>query len=86
MYKIRLYKEAAKYYRRLDAKKQQKINVAIESLRENPVEGPHVKMLKGRLEGKCRYAVGDLRIIYSVNREEETVYVAAIGPRGDVYK
>lgn len=86
MYKIRLYKEAAKYYKRLDAKKEQKIHVAIESLRENPIEGPHVKMLKGRLEGKYRYAVGDLRMVYSIDRVEATVYVEAIGSRGDVYK
>ena len=29
---------------------------------------------------------GDLRIVYSVNREEKTVLIEAIGPRGDIYK
>jgi mRNA interferase RelE/StbE len=53
---------------------------------QNPFEGPHIKKLRGRLEGKCRYDVGTLRIIYYVDTIEEIIYVEAIGPRGDIYK
>lgn len=53
---------------------------------QNPYEGSHIKKLKGKLEGKYRYAIGDLRIIYRVNAEERTVFIEAIGPRGDIYK
>ena len=42
------------------------------------------KRLRGTHEGKYRYAVGDLRIVYSVNREEKTVLI--MGPRVDIYK
>ena len=77
MYKLEFYKQAAKYYSKLDTKTQRRINIAVDEMVKNPLEGPHVKKLKGRLEGKYRYDVGSLRIIY---------YVEAIGSRGDIYK
>ncbi len=52
----------------------------------NPLEGLHIKRLRGTQEGKYRYAVGDLRIVYWVNEEEKTIFIEAIGPRGDIYK
>lgn len=86
MYKVVFYKEAAKYYSKLDAAKQKRIDAAINELLEDPFEGPHIKKLKGRLEGKYRYATDGLRIIYVVETENKIVYLDAIGPRGDVYK
>ncbi len=52
---------------------------------ENPFEGSHIKKLKGRLEGKYRYNIGGLRVIYYVDVDNKIIYVEAIGPRGDVY-
>jgi len=51
-----------------------------------PLEGPHIKKLKGRLDEKYRYHLGDLHIIYFISVDENIIYVDAIGPRGDVYK
>ncbi len=45
-------------------KTARRINKAIDKIAEDPGEGPHIKSLKGRLEGKYRYAVGDLRIVW----------------------
>lgn len=42
--------------------------------------------LEEGLEGKYRYDVDGLRIIYVVNSSDETVIIEAIGPRGDIYK
>jgi len=64
MYKPFLFKKAANYYKNLDAKAVQRINQAIEKMIANPMEGPHIKRLRGQLLGKYRYAVGDLRIVY----------------------
>ncbi len=86
MYKVSLHKKAAKYYERLDDKTVRRINKAIEEISNNPLEGFHIKRLRGKHEGRYRYAVGDLRIVYRVNTETEVVLVEAIGPRGDVYK
>ena len=86
MYKVSLHKKAIKYYESLNDKTAKKINKAIEEISENPFEGPHIKKMRGRHEGKYRYAVGDLRIVYRVNTENKIVLIEAIGPRGDVYK
>jgi len=86
MYKPLLYKRAAKYYQGLDPKKSQRINQAIAKIIENPLEGPHVKKLRGSYEGKYRYAVGNLRIVYEVDLDKQVVLIEAIGPRGDIYK
>lgn len=86
MYKVSLHKKAVKYYESLDDKTARRINKAVEEMRENPFEGYHIKRLRGRLEGKYRYAIGDLRIVYRANAESKIVLIEAIGPRGDVYK
>lgn len=86
MFKICLHKKAAKYYQGLDDKTTERINAAIEEIGKSPINGPHIKRLKGKLEGKYRYDVGGLRIVYVVNTGDETVLIEAIGPRGDIYK
>ncbi|MEW6608703.1 MAG: type II toxin-antitoxin system RelE/ParE family toxin [bacterium] len=86
MYKVFLHKKAIKYYESLDDKIAGRINKAIESISKNPLEGTHIKRLRGICEGKYRYAVGNLRIVYRVNVEDKIVLIEAIGPRGDIYK
>ena len=86
MYKVKIHKLAAKYYKKLDSKNKRKINKAITEIMNNPFDINKTKKLKGRLEGKYRYAIGNLRIIYSVNEKEKVIYIEAIGPREDIYK
>lgn len=64
----------------------QRMNKAIEKMVENPLQGPQIKRLKGQYQGKYRYAVGDLRIVYQVDLEKKIIFIEAIGPRGDIYK
>ena len=47
---------------------------------ENPREGQHIKKLMGEHEGKYRYEVGDLRIVYRILEDEKIVLIEAIGP------
>ena len=86
MYKVSPHKKAVKYYQSLDDKIAKRINKAIEAISKNPLEGPHIKRLRGTHEGKFRYAVGDLRIVYRVTEEDKIILIEAIGPRGDIYK
>lgn len=86
MYKPFFHKRASKYYKSLDDKTARRVNKAIGDMTKIPFEGTHIKRLRGKLEGKYRYAVGDLRIVYQVKVEEGTILIEAIGPRGDVYK
>ena len=85
-YKVQIFKQAVKYYNKLDTKTQRKINNAIETITKSPMEGFHIKKLKGELEGKHRYDVGGLRIIYFVDTKEKIISIEAIGSRGDIYK
>jgi len=86
MYKVLPHKRAVKYYESLDDKTATRINKAIDRISENPHEGQSIKKLSGRLEGKYRYKIGDLRIIYRINESGKTVLIEAVGPRGDIYK
>lgn len=86
MYRVFLHKKAVKYYESLEDKTAKKINKAIESISENPLEGFHIKRLRGKQEGKYRYALGNLRIVYRINIEDKIILIEAIGPRGDIYK
>lgn len=60
MYKIFPHKKAAKYYDSLDNKTARRINRAIDAISKNPLEGPHIKRLRGIHEGKYRYKMGCL--------------------------
>ena len=86
-YRVILHRNAERYYKRQSKNVKSRLNKAIEDLRtrENPRRGTHVSRLKGKLEGKYRYRVGDFRIIYEVHDEERVIRIAAIDSRGDVY-
>jgi mRNA interferase RelE/StbE len=86
MYKTIVFKKADKYYQKLDDERARRVNNAIEKMIESPLEGPHIKKLRGQHQGKYRYAVGDLRIVYQVDLEQKLILIEAIGPRGDIYK
>ena len=86
MYEILSHKRAVKYYEGLDDKTARRINKAIDEIKKDPYRGSHIKKLKGKLKGKYRYDIDSLRIVYIVNEEKNTIFIEAIGPRGDVYK
>jgi len=85
MYEVIVSQEAEKYYKRQDKETKGRINKAIEYLSSEPLVGTHIKRLRGELEGKYRYALGGLRIIYMVDRRGRFVKVLAIRTRGDIY-
>ncbi len=86
MYEVLISHEAEKYYKKQDRNTKRKINRCIEILSHVPLSGPHIKRLHGELEGKCRYAIGALRIVYDVDTKSKVVEIKAIGGRGDIYK
>jgi len=40
----------------------------------------------GEWDGYQRIKIGNIRIIFWVDSEKNTIYVDHIGPRGDIYK
>jgi mRNA interferase RelE/StbE len=86
MYEVLISHEAEKYYKKQDVGIKLRLNKCLDALAVEPLAGIHVKRLHGELEGKHRYEMGGLRIIYKVNRNKKTVEIISIGGRGDVYK
>lgn len=78
-----ILKKAQKYLRKLSHAEQKRIIQALKLLTQdqNLVD---VKPLKGRLEWRLR--VGDFRILYREDRENNTYVVTKIKSRGDIYK
>jgi len=86
-FNIILSKSAYKYLQRLPQNIRKRIATIIEEeLSQDPFSSSKIKPLHGKLEGFYRYKEGDLRIIYKVEKEQLTVYIYEIGPRGDIYK
>jgi mRNA interferase RelE/StbE len=86
MFEILVSHEADKYYKRQDRDTKRRINRCIDNLSQEPLFGPHIKKLHGELEGKHRYEVGGIRIVYEVDMKSKTVEIKAIRSRGDIYK
>ena len=71
MFRAEFYKQAARYYNKLDIKTKRRINNAIGEMIKNPFEATHIKKLKGGLEGKYRCDVSSLRVIYYVDEDKK---------------
>jgi mRNA interferase RelE/StbE len=86
MYKIEFARKAAKFYQKTDTMTVKRLNRAFEKLSENPFSSSNIKHLTGVLSGSFRLRIGNIRIIYSVDDMNNTVYIEVIGYRGNVYK
>lgn len=76
---------ALKDLKKLDKQVAKKI---IDKVKEYLIKEPTIlgKPLKGNFSGFYRYRIGDYRIIYTVNREEEKIRVLSAGHRKDIYR
>lgn len=84
----RVSNNAASYLRRLPEKIQRTIAEAFNDICQSPFSHPSptvIRPLKGPHQGRWRYRLGDLRIIYTVDVQEKAIEIIAIGPRGDIY-
>ncbi len=86
VYRIEFKRAAEKYLRKLPAKTQEKILVAIKGLCQRPPMGD-IKPMQG-VADLYRLRVGMYRIIfsYALDGQITIVLVQEIGSRGDVYK
>jgi mRNA interferase RelE/StbE len=70
----------------MDARIKSQLVSKLRELASNPERFPGVKPMAGEWAGYYRFRHGDLRVIYLLDRGNDTVIVAHVGPRGDVYK
>ncbi|MFQ5794095.1 MAG: type II toxin-antitoxin system RelE/ParE family toxin [Candidatus Bipolaricaulia bacterium] len=85
-YEVRLSRSARKYYEKCDPDVAKQLETCFEDLEKDPFPPhPRIKKLRGELSGNYRFRVGQLRVVYTIFKDERVVYIRAIGPRGDVY-
>lgn len=84
-FEIILSRQAAKYYKRLPNNIARRIDRAFILLEKDPWAGLDIKPLKN-MSGRYRLRIGDLRIIYTISKNEKQILVSTILPRGEVYK
>ena len=86
MAQIALHRRAARYFERMDERVKHQLRSKLEELARNPLSMAGVKPMQGEWKGFYRLRHGDLRVIYTIDATNDTVLVAHIGPRGDIYK
>lgn len=83
-YSYQIRKSAASNLQRFDAKVRRRLLNKINWLVENVSDLQHER-LAGDLNRFFRLRVGDYRILYDIDEDEEIVYIERIGHRSNVY-
>lgn len=83
-YKLIYHKSAIKFLSKQDKSSQARIASALEGLLSTPPIGD-IKPLKG-YSGLYRLRIGNYRVIFNIDNKEKSIYIQAIGNRGDIYK
>jgi mRNA interferase RelE/StbE len=81
-----VHRRAARYFERMDARIKEQLKTKLKQLAQNPSTMPGVRPMAGEWAGFHRMRHGDLRVIFLHDRVADSVVIAHIGPRGDVYK
>jgi mRNA interferase RelE/StbE len=75
-----------RYLKRMDSRIKTQLFGKLEELARDPAAMAGIKPMAGEWAGYYRLRHGDLRVIYLHDHAVDTIVVAHIGPRGDVYK
>lgn len=86
MSKIIVHRRAANYLKKLPRDRKNRVKKAIEQVGKDPLGLPGVIQMAGEWAGYHRIRLGDMRIIFWFDEENDIVYVDHIGSRGDIYK
>ena len=86
MPRLLIHKRAARYLDRMDARIRAQVAAKLVELAKNPAAAPNIKAMAGEWAGFHRLRHGDLRVIFLHDRAADTIIIAHVGPRGDVYK
>ncbi len=85
MYRIFLYRDAAKFLSTLDNPQQERIRNKVRELRAWPVHHLDIKPMAGDLKGYYRLRVGDFRVLqpflgFAVYRTQDTLVLSTYRP------
>lgn len=87
MYSVKISKQAAKEFKKLDSTTAKVIkNWIVKNLIDTQDPRQHGKALTGNLQGVWRYRVGDYRIFAEIHDKELLIFIFEIAHRSKVYK
>jgi mRNA interferase RelE/StbE len=86
IWKIVLTRPAEKAYNKAPRDIKQRLDSCFDDIEQNPLHGNNIRPLTGKLKGLLRYRIGDWRVIYRIDRDNQSIEIIAILPRGDAYK
>ena len=79
-FEVLLMPQALKFYKACPEELANRLNKCFEDLENNPFWGPNIKVLKGE-KRRYRYRVGDYRVIYNIDKENNKVVVTLVASR-----
>lgn len=83
-YKLIYHKSVVKFIAKQSKQSQDRISIGLKGLKKDPPVGD-IKTLKG-YTGLYRLRIGSYRVIFSIDHEEQSIYIRTLGNLGDVYK
>lgn len=86
MFSVRFSRQAERNLDRLGSEDRKRVLAAVEELAEDPFTASNVTTLLHPKERLFRKRVGPLRIVFSVDVENDIVFIVALGRRSDVYR
>ena len=85
VYSVLYSSRSEKYLARLTTSKTKKILQRIEKLSNKPFETDNNIVKLVGTESSFRLRIGDIRIIYFINKKNKSIYITKIAPRGSSY-
>ena len=86
MYALVVHRRAARYLGMLPQDQQAKIKQVLNEMRNDPLAISGIKPMAGDWAGYHRVRVGNVRVIFWIDKDKNLIFVDHIGPRGDLYK
>lgn len=83
-YNVKFAKGASKQFKKLSPEIQERIQIKIDELADNPRPNGVVKLVNG--ENRYRIRVGDYRVLYIIFDDVLLVTVVKVGHRREVYR
>ena len=83
---VRITPQAERVYRRLDRAVRKRVDAVLEQLASGNFTSHNIVALHGKYAGSLRYRLGEWRIIFSVDRAQNLLWVEAISTRGGAYR
>jgi len=85
-YRVVLSERGERSLRKLNGGDRERVIKKLVILKHFSKDTPNVKRLEGCLKEISRLRVGDMRVIFALDRENKTIWVLEAGYRGQIYK